>query len=71
VERAWILKSWDQMIIPKPFSLAMVYASGPMYVPADATDEQMTALHQQMQETLERCRRGAEKAFGSGDPVIG
>jgi hypothetical protein len=71
VERAWILNSWDQMIIPKPFSRAVVYVSGPMSVPAEATDTQMAALHQQMQETLERCRRGAEKAVGSGDPVIG
>jgi lysophospholipid acyltransferase (LPLAT)-like uncharacterized protein len=70
VERAWILNSWDQMIIPKPFSQAMIYASGPMYVPADATDEQMIALHQQMQETLERCRLGAEAEFRSGHPKI-
>jgi lysophospholipid acyltransferase (LPLAT)-like uncharacterized protein len=61
VKRAWILNSWDQMVIPKPFSQAMIYGSGPMYVPADATDEQMSALHRQMQETLERCRLGAEK----------
>jgi hypothetical protein len=59
-ERAWVLNSWDQMIIPKPFSRAAVYASGPMMVPPDATDEQMAALHQQMQATLERCRHGAE-----------
>ena len=73
VERAWILNSWDQMIIPKPFSRAAIYASSPIHVPADATDEQMSALHQQMQETLERCRMGAEEAFSnrSSDPVIG
>jgi lysophospholipid acyltransferase (LPLAT)-like uncharacterized protein len=65
VERAWILNSWDQMIVPKPFSRAVVYVSGPMSVPADATDEQMTAMHQQMQETLERCRRGAEAAVSN------
>lgn len=63
VERAWILNSWDRMIIPKPFSRAAIYASSPMTVPADATDEQMSALHQQMQETLERCRLGAEAAL--------
>lgn len=67
VKRAWILNSWDQMIIPKPFSQAAIYASGPMYVPADATDEQMTALHQQMQETLERCRLSAEKHLADGN----
>ena len=66
VKRAWILNSWDQMIIPKPFSQAMIYASGPMYVPTNATDEQMSALHRQMQETLERCRLGAEKQLADG-----
>jgi hypothetical protein len=65
VERAWVLNSWDRMVIPKPFSRAVVYASSPMYVPADATEEQMAALHQQMQETLERCRLKAEEAANS------
>jgi lysophospholipid acyltransferase (LPLAT)-like uncharacterized protein len=64
IERAWILNSWDQMIIPKPFSRACAYFSSPMNVPADATDEQMAALHQQMQETLERCRWKAEEVCG-------
>ena len=64
-ERAWILNSWDQMIIPKPFSRAVIYASSPMHVPPDATEEQMAALHQQMQETLERCRVKAEEAVST------
>jgi lysophospholipid acyltransferase (LPLAT)-like uncharacterized protein len=66
VKRAWILNSWDQMIIPKPFSEAVIYGSGPMYVPANATDEQMKGFHQQMQETLERCRLWAEKQLADG-----
>ncbi|HEY6307588.1 MAG TPA: lysophospholipid acyltransferase family protein [Candidatus Angelobacter sp.] len=65
VERAWILNSWDRMIIPKPFSRACAYFSSPMPVPADASEEQMAAFHQQMQETLERCRL---KADGFLDP---
>jgi lysophospholipid acyltransferase (LPLAT)-like uncharacterized protein len=64
IERAWILNSWDQMILPKPFSRACAYFSSPMNVPAGASDEQMAALHQQMQETLERCRRKAEEGVG-------
>ncbi len=63
VERAWILNSWDRMIIPKPFSRAALYASSPITVPADAGDQQMEALHQQMQAALERCRLGAEARF--------
>ncbi|HKR97068.1 MAG TPA: hypothetical protein VJW55_16950, partial [Candidatus Angelobacter sp.] len=63
LEHAWILNSWDLMIIPKPFSRAAVYGSSPMSVPPDASDDQMSALHQQMQETLERCRMKAEAVF--------
>ncbi|HEY1528042.1 MAG TPA: lysophospholipid acyltransferase family protein [Candidatus Angelobacter sp.] len=68
VERAWILNSWDQMIIPKPFSRAAIYASSPMTVPAGASDQQMDALHRQMQEALERCRLGAEERLAIGSP---
>ncbi len=61
VQRAWVLNSWDRMLIPKPFSRAVVYASSPIYVPPQATKEQMSLLHQQMQSTLERCRSKAEE----------
>jgi lysophospholipid acyltransferase (LPLAT)-like uncharacterized protein len=64
IDDAWILNSWDQMIIPKPFARACAYFSSPMNVPADATEEQMSVFHQQMQETLERCRMKAEQAVG-------
>jgi lysophospholipid acyltransferase (LPLAT)-like uncharacterized protein len=60
LERAWIVKSWDKMMIPKPFSRAVIYGGGPLSVPADATDEQMKTLHQQMQSMMERCVAGAE-----------
>jgi hypothetical protein len=60
VQRAWILNSWDRMVIPKPFSRAVVYFTSPIPVPADAGETQMDLLHQQMQEALERSRREAE-----------
>jgi lysophospholipid acyltransferase (LPLAT)-like uncharacterized protein len=63
VERAWILNSWDRMMIPKPFSRAAFYMSNPIPVPADADDEQMNVIHGQMQESLERCRQNAEAAL--------
>ena len=69
VERAWVLNSWDRMMIPKPFSRAVIYASSPISVPADATDEQMAAFHQQMQETLERCRVSAEQVIDRVKPA--
>jgi len=65
VERAWVLNSWDRMLIPKPFSRAVFYASTPISVPSDADDEQMESLHMMMQKTLERCRANAEGAFSN------
>jgi hypothetical protein len=63
VERAWILSSWDRMMIPKPFSRVSLYGSSPLEVPLDATEEQMESLHQQMQASLDRCREQAESKF--------
>jgi lysophospholipid acyltransferase (LPLAT)-like uncharacterized protein len=70
VERAWILNSWDLMIIPKPFSRAAIHLSSPMTVPPDAGEEQMSALHQQMQATLERCRMKADEAISTQPSAI-
>jgi lysophospholipid acyltransferase (LPLAT)-like uncharacterized protein len=53
------------MLIPKPFSRAHIYLSSPMQVPADASNDVLNALHQQMQKTLERCREKAEAACKS------
>ena len=61
VERAWVLKSWDRMMIPKPFSRVAAWGTPTLYVPAEATDEEMEALHQQMQAMLDRCREKAEE----------
>src|SRR5690349_13282565 len=62
LEKAWVLHSWDAMLIPKPFSRALLYATAPIYVPVDASEEEMERYHQQMQQALERCREKAEAA---------
>jgi len=64
VERAWVLKSWDRMMIPKPFSRATFQMAAPVHVPPDASEEQMEALHREMQSSLERCRAKAEAMLG-------
>lgn len=60
LERAWLLKSWDRMMVPKPFSRASFYITSPIAVPPDATDEEMTGWLQQVQAALDRARTGAE-----------
>lgn len=55
---AWVLNTWDRLMIPKPFSRALVRISSRIPVPADATKE--TSL-QQLQAALDRCREHAEE----------
>lgn len=41
VSRYWQMKSWDKMILPKPFSKIDAYFGEPYYVPADDKDVQV------------------------------
>jgi len=65
-ERAWILPSWDKMMIPKPFSRVHLRWAELIWVPSETGDEEMKVLHQRMQEALERVRRDAVAALGPG-----
>ena len=58
---AWRLNSWDRMLIPQPFTRVHVRVSQAIEVPAEASHEELRAVHQQMQETLERVRLEAER----------
>jgi lysophospholipid acyltransferase (LPLAT)-like uncharacterized protein len=59
-DRAWVLKTWDAMVIPKPFSKALVRVSAKMRVPEGADDAQMKEFHGQLQAALERVTAFAE-----------
>jgi lysophospholipid acyltransferase (LPLAT)-like uncharacterized protein len=65
-ERPWILRTWDKMMIPKPFSRVHVRWAELIRVPPEASEEEMKSLHRQMQEALERVRRDAVAALGPG-----
>lgn len=58
---AWVLKTWDEFMIPKPFSKALVRISSKMYVPAQADEKQIRDFHGLLQQTLERVTRFAEE----------
>jgi lysophospholipid acyltransferase (LPLAT)-like uncharacterized protein len=60
LEDAWILKTWDGCMIPKPFSAALLRVSRQIAVPHKAQDAQMESAHQQLQSSLDRVREFAE-----------
>jgi lysophospholipid acyltransferase (LPLAT)-like uncharacterized protein len=64
VQRAWVLKSWDRMLIPKPFSRVYTHAGRPITVPADATEDQRRQATAAMEAELERVRKVAETKMG-------
>ena len=60
IERAWILKTWDRSMIPKPFSKALMRVGRLIPVPPHADDAQRERSHAELQASLERCREFAE-----------
>ena len=75
---AWVLNTWDALMIPKPFSKALVRVSAKMQVPAEAGDAETTrrwrSFTRQLQAALERVTGFAEEhvaQVGSAEfPVI-
>jgi lysophospholipid acyltransferase (LPLAT)-like uncharacterized protein len=60
VENAWVLNTWDRLMIPKPFSRVLVRIGKKIYVPPDATDEDLARYTAELQSSLDRVRDFAE-----------
>ena len=60
VNDTWVLKTWDALMIPKPFSKALVRFAAKIQVPADADEAGMSEFHAQLQTALERVTSFAE-----------
>jgi len=54
VDKAWVLNTWDRLIIPMPFSRALMRIGKSIPVPPDATDEDLERYQAQLQESLDR-----------------
>lgn len=60
IDRAWMLHTWDRLMIPKPFSRVLVRFGKLIPVPSDATDEELEKYQQKLQVSLDRVREFAE-----------
>ena len=58
---AWVLKTWDEFMIPKPFSKALVRISSKVRVPAQADEVQLRDFRNLLQQALERVTKFAEE----------
>jgi lysophospholipid acyltransferase (LPLAT)-like uncharacterized protein len=64
VDRAWVLNSWDRMMIPLPFSRVLARIGTKIHVPADARDEDIQRYTAELQASLDRVREFAEAHVG-------
>ena len=60
VEKAWVLNTWDRLIIPRPFSRALIRLGKLIHIPPDATDEDLERYTADLQASLDRVREFAE-----------
>jgi hypothetical protein len=60
VEKAWILRTWDGCMIPKPFSRALMRVSRQIAVPSNADEHAMEGFHSDLQAALDRVRDFSE-----------
>jgi lysophospholipid acyltransferase (LPLAT)-like uncharacterized protein len=65
VERAWVLNTWDRLVIPKPFSRIYVRFARKIFVPPDADDAAMEHYHAEMQAALDRITNFADQQFSN------
>jgi lysophospholipid acyltransferase (LPLAT)-like uncharacterized protein len=61
LDRAWVLNTWDRLIIPKPFSRVLMRFGKLIVVPTDARDEDLEGYQQQLQNSLDRVQEFADK----------
>lgn len=61
LENPWVLKTWDLLMLPKPFSRALVRMSAPITVPREANHQQIEVRQAELQRALERVQKFAEE----------
>lgn len=67
-EKAWVMKSWDRFLVPKPFTRIVVSWAQWTHVPTDLEAEQFEAKRQDLNAALERARLRAYQYFGQRTP---
>jgi len=71
---AWVLNTWDKLMIPKPFSRALMRVSRTIAVPQDADEAERESSLQELQAALDRCREfveaNVEKAGSAEFPFL-
>jgi len=63
-EHAWVMKSWDRFLVPKPFTRIIVSWAQWTHVPPDLPSEQFETKRQELNDALERARARSLEHLG-------
>ena len=63
-QKKWVLRSWDHFQIPKPFSRALVNIGTPIYIHAEATEDDLRRAEEQIQRSLDDLRFRGDSCWG-------
>jgi lysophospholipid acyltransferase (LPLAT)-like uncharacterized protein len=69
IDRAWILKSWDRFLIPKPFSRILICWDSPIFVPADLHGKPFEDLRLDIETRMARGYAGGDERLGWKNPL--
>lgn len=69
-KRAWYAPTWDNYLVPKPFSKAVFAFGDPIYVPSDADDALVEELRLKLEEETKAIQKFAEDTLGVVPPPI-
>ena len=64
------LDNWDHFEIPRVFSRAAIVVDLPIWVPGDATDEELEEKRLELEDSLNRATRKAEERIGVRREVV-
>jgi lysophospholipid acyltransferase (LPLAT)-like uncharacterized protein len=70
VDKAWVLNSWDRMMIPRPFSRVLLRFGKLIPVPTEASDEEVERYTAELQAALDRVCQFSEahvREVGAGE----
>jgi lysophospholipid acyltransferase (LPLAT)-like uncharacterized protein len=51
-EKAWLMKSWDRFLVPKPFSRVVLRWGKPFLVPRKLDSEDFETLRREIEKTM-------------------
>jgi hypothetical protein len=60
IDRAWVLNTWDRLLVPKPFSRALMRVGTLIPVPEDIGSEDLERYNALLQSSLDRVKAFAE-----------